>query len=96
MSTSILSYVLVFQRAPLISLIYISLSITLNGIQSESRRGRTGRDAEGGGAASAHAAHRIQTAAGRKLLLKLNPDVGLVNQTASDWWTPSDVQVSRC
>lgn len=83
--THTLLFSVVFQWAPLISLIYILLSITPNGIQSESKRGRTGGDAEGGGTAGPDATHRIPTAAGRKLLLKLNTSRTFV------WnWYPSE------
>lgn len=70
-----MSFSVVFQWAPLISLIYISLSITPNGIQSESRWGRRGGNTEGGGAAAAHATYRIPAAAGRKLSM-LSSDAG--------------------
>lgn len=57
---------LVFQWAPLISLIYILLLITTNGIQSESKWGRSDRDAEGGSASSAHTTYRVPAATGGK------------------------------
>jgi len=49
-----------------------SLLITPNGIQSERRRGRIGRDAEGGGASGADATNRIPTETGENTNRALN------------------------
>lgn len=55
---------LLFQWASIIFLIYILLSITSNGSQSECKWGWAGGDAEGGAAAGANAAYGIPTPAG--------------------------------
>lgn len=76
------------QWAPIIFLIFVSSSITPNGIQSESKWGWTHRDTEGGGVAGASATHWIPPAAGlnipvrvrvRPLVVNISTDIGQVS-----------------